>query len=428
MLESAQTRTLRRLFEVALERVDPHRCLASALPEPPQTGRLILLAAGKAAAAMAQAAERHYLERGDAAALEGIAAPRRGFYLPTRIVQLIEAGHPIPDDNSLAAADRALELAHAATPDDLVLVLLSGGASALWTAPAAGVALEEQQAITRQLLACGAPIGEINCVRKHLSRIKGGRLAQAAHPARIVTLAISDVAGDDPTVIGSGPTVGDPTTLEDAIGVLETHRVPISPGVQKALAEPQNETPTADDPVFAGDTYRIIARASDALAAAASAAQAMGYEPHLLGDALEGEARALARQHAKLARELKSKGGRAVLLSGGEATVNVKGSGSGGPNQEYALALAVALQAAPGVWALAADTDGNDGGSGAPTDPAGAMVEPETLARAAAAGLDPQMFLENNDSTSFFARLGDLLITGPTFTNVNDFRAILVEA
>jgi hydroxypyruvate reductase len=428
MVESAQTRTLRRLFEVALERVDPNRCLASALPEPPQTGRLILLAAGKAAAAMAQAAERYYLERGDAVALEGIAASRRGFDLPTRIVQLIEAGHPIPDDNSLAAAERALELAHAATSDDLVLVLLSGGASALWTAPAAGVALGEKQAITRQLLACGAPISEINCVRKHLSRIKGGRLAQAAHPARTVTLAISDVAGDDPATIGSGPTVGDPTTLEDAICVLETHRIPIGPGAQKALGEPENETPAADDPVFAGATYRIIARASDALAAAASAARAMGYEPHLLGDALEGEARALARQHAKLARDLKLSRGRAVLLSGGEATVNVKGTGRGGPNQEYALALAVALEAEPGVWALAADTDGNDGGSGAPTDPAGAIVEPETLARARAAGLDPQMFLENNDSTGFFALLGDLLITGPTFTNVNDFRAILVEA
>jgi len=428
MAESVQTGVLRRLFDVALERVDSRRCLASALPEPPRTGRLILLAAGKAAAAMAQAAERHYLEGGEPVALEGIAAPRYGFDLPTRTVQLIEAGHPIPDDNSLAAAQRALELAHAAKSDDLVLVLLSGGASALWAAPVPDVALEEKQAITRQLLAHGAPIGDINCVRKHLSRIKGGRLAQAAYPARIVTLAISDVAGDDPAVIGSGPTVGDPTTLEDAICVLKTYRIPIGPSVERALARPDNETLYPDDPVFDPKTYQIIARPSDALAAAATAAREMGYEPHLLGDALEGEARALACQHAKLARELKTKGGRALLLSGGEATVNVVGTGSGGPNQEYALALSLALKAEPGVWALAADTDGNDGGSGGANDPAGAIVGPETLARAKAAGLDPQMFLENNDSTGFFARLGDLLITGPTFTNVNDFRAILIEA
>jgi len=309
-----------------------------------------------------------------------------------------------------------------------VLVLLSGGASALWTAPAAGVALGEKQAITRRLLACGTPISEINCVRKHLSRIKGGRLSEAADPARIVTLAISDVAGDDPTVIGSGPTVGDPTTLEDAISVLKTRRIPIRSGVENALARRENETPYPDHPVFAHSTYRIIARASDALGAAASAAREMGMEPVLLGDALEGEARTLARQHAKLARDLKLSGRPTVLLSGGEATVNVKGSGSGGPNQEYALALALALEAEPGVWSLAADTDGNDGGSGAASDPAGATIGPDTLARARAAGLDPQMFLENNDSTGFFAALGDTLITGPTFTNVNDFRAILVEA
>jgi len=427
MAETVQTGILRRLFEAALERVDPQRCLTPALPEAPQDGRLIVLAAGKAAAAMAQATERHYLERGETIALEGIAAPRYDFDLPTRTIQVIEAGHPIPDGNSVAAASRALELAYAATSDDLVLVLLSGGASALWVAPADGVTLKDVQAVTQQLLARGASIGEINCVRKHLSRIKGGRLAQAAHPARVVTLAISDVAGDDPSVIGSGPTVGDPATLEDAVAVLKTYRVPVGPGVEMALTQPGNETPIPDDPVFAGSSYQIVARPSDALAAAASAAGAMGFEPHSLGDALEGEARLLARQHAELAKDLKSKGERRVLLSGGEATVYVKGSGHGGPNQEYALALAIALNGQPGMWALAADTDGNDGGGGAASDPAGATIGPETLARARAAGLDPELFLENNDSTGFFAVLGDLLITGPTFTNVNDFRAILVE-
>ena len=422
-----QIHFLHRLFAAALERAKPDRCLAQALPAPPK-GRLIALSAGGAAAAMAQAAEMHYLERGEAGALEGIAAPRYGPDVPTRILQQIEAGHPIADGNSLTVATRALELARSAGADDLVLVLLSGGASALWAKPIAGVKLEEKQAIARQLLARGASADELDCVRRHLSQIKGGRLAQIAHPARLVTLAISDLAGGDPAVIGSGPTVGDPSTLEEASAILKTFHIPVGPCVTAALANPENETPFPGDPIFAKSDYKIVAQPMDALASAGSLAKTEGYEPVLLGDNFEGDARALARQHGELARRWKSNGASKVLLSGGKASVTVQGSGRGGPNQEFVLALALELDGEPGIWALAADTDGNDGGIGVASDPAGAVIGPDTLARARAAGLDPQLFLENNDSTGFFAALGDLLNTGPTLTNVKDFRAILVEA
>ena len=281
--------------------------------------------------------------------------------------------------------------------------------------------------MTRALLRSGANIGEINTLRKHLSRIKGGRLAVAAQPARVVTLAISDVPGDDPAVIGSGPTVPDPSTLPDARAIVARYRLELPDAVTRALADPANETPKPDHPIFAATEYRLIARPADAFRAAERAARAAGYEPVMLGDRIEGEARAVAAEHAGLALALSSEGRRAVILSGGELTVTIRGRGRGGPNQEYALALAVALKGAPGIAALAGDTDGTDGGAGSADDPAGAAIDAGTLERARALGLDPAAFLADNDSTGFFARLGDLVRTGPTCTNVNDFRAIVVD-
>lgn len=426
MNRQAQRETLRQLFAAAIEAVDAERCLPPALPEPPHGGRLVVLAAGKGAAAMVRAAERHYREAG-ANAIGGLAVTRKGFALPTHRIELMEAGHPVPDANSVRAAQRALDLARSATPADLVLVLLSGGASALWTAPVDGVALEDKQTLTRRLLEAGAPIDEVNCVRKHLSRIKGGRLAAAAAPAPLVTLAVSDVPRDDPSTIGSGPTVGDPTTLQEAKAILRRRRIAAQAAILEALDNPANETPFPGDPVFAQSRYRIIARPADALAAAAARARTLGYAARLLGDAVEGEAHEVARAHAALALSCRAAGRRVALLSGGELTVTVHGGGRGGPNQEYALALAVALAGRDGIAALAADSDGADGGSGAPHDPAGAIIDATTLERSRRRGLDPVTFLENNDSTGFFAAIGDLVVTGPTHTNVNDVRVILVD-
>jgi len=306
-------------------------------------------------------------------------------------------------------------------------VLLSGGASANWIAPAAGVSLEEKQAITRALLRSGANISEINAVRKHLSRIKGGRLAARAHPARVITLAISDVPGDHPAVIGSGPTVGDPSTLSEARSVVQRFSIEVPAAAMHVLSNPDNETPKPNDPIFGATEFKLIARPLDAFRAAEQAVRAAGYDCVLIGDRIEGEARTVAAQHARLAHELGSSGRRVVLLSGGELTVTINGKGRGGPNQEYALALALALEGAPGICALAGDTDGTDGGIGEPDDPAGAFIDDTTLARAHALGLDPAAFLADNNSTGFFAQLSDLLATGPTCTNVNDFRAILVD-
>ena len=327
----------------------------------------------------------------------------------------------------MAGTEQALALADAAGKDDLVLVLLSGGASANWIAPAPGLTLDEKQAVTRALLRSGAAIGEMNAVRKHLSRIKGGRLVRRAFPAQVTTLAISDVPGDDPAVIGSGPTVPDPTTLADAREIVRKFHLDLPVAVRRALDDPANETPKPGDRVFAGSDYRIVARPADALRAAQSRAGEAGYECIMLGDRLEGEAREVAADHAKLARDLSAQGRRAAILSGGELTVTLRGEGRGGPNQEYALALAVHLDGAPGISALAADTDGTDGGSGRPDDPAGAFVDPTTVARARAAGLDPAAFLADNDSTGFFNGIGDLFTPGPTYTNVTDFRAIVVD-
>ena len=419
---------LDRLLERAIQAAQPAEVVPPALPPAPDTGRILVVGAGKAAAAMALAAEAHYGDLGFDAQLYGAVATRHGYGLRTRLLQVMEAGHPVPDADSEKAALQALQLAGNAGPSDLIVVLLSGGASAIWSAPATGLTLANKQATTRALLKSGARIHDVNCVRKHLSRIKGGRLARSAGGAQIVTLAISDVPGDDPAVIGSGPTVADPSTLEEARGIVATLGQGVPASVRAALADSANETVKPGDPALARTRYTIVAAPRLSLAAARAAAETLGYEVVLLGDALEGEARDVAAQHARLALEMRASSGRPLaLLSGGELTVTVRGNGRGGPNQEYALALAIALQGAPGISAIAADTDGADGGSGAVDDPAGAIVLPDTLVRARARSLDARAHLADNDSTGFFASLGDLVVKGPTQTNVNDFRAILIQ-
>jgi len=426
-LDTPARELLESLFWAAVTAAHPSRCLPPSLPEPPPRGRLVILAAGKAAGSMTEVAEAHYLARMPAEQLAGIAVTRHGYGRPTWHIPVVEAGHPVPDQAGLDGTERALALAAAAGADDSVLVLLSGGASANWIAPAAGITLAEKQATTRALLRSGAAIGEINTVRKHLSRIKGGRLARLAHPARLATLAISDVPGDDPAVIGSGPTVPDPSTLEDARAIVARYRLDLPETVTRALADPASESPKPGDGIFAGTTFRILARPADALRAAQARAEQAGYESLILGDRLQGEAREVAAEHARIARNLSAQGRRVVILSGGELTVTLRGNGQGGPNQEYGLALAIHLDGAKGIAAMAADTDGTDGGRGRPDDPAGAFLDPSTLARARGAGLDPAAFLADNNSTGFFNGIGDLFVPGPTFTNVTDFRAIVVD-
>src|SRR6266702_187929 len=419
---------LEGLFRAAVAAAHPEGCLRPHLPAAP-SGRLIMLAAGKAAGSMVHVAEHHYLDGGmPAGRISGLAVTRHGYGCPTRIVRVVDAGHPLPDAAGLAATGETLDLADSAGAEDLVLVLISGGASANWIAPAAGILLADKQAATRALLACGASIVEINTVRKHLSRIKGGRLAQHAYPARLVAVGISDVPGDDPPVIGSGPTVPDRTTLADARAIVARHRLELSPLVTRALADPANETPKPGDAVFAGTSFALATRPAEVFRAVEDAARTAGYECILLGTAIEGEAREVAAAQARLARDLKAQGRRAVILSGGELTVTLRGTGRGGPNHEYALALALALAETKGVAALSGDTDGTDGGAGRPDDPAGAFIDATTLARAGRLGLDPAVFLNDNNSTEFFEKLGDLLTPGPTLTNVNDFRAILVDS
>jgi glycerate 2-kinase len=419
---------LENLFRTAVNAAHPATVLPRHLPAPPPSGRLLILAAGKAAGSMTEVAERHYVERGlPAARISGLAITRHGYRRPTRVVRMIEAGHPVPDTAGLAGTDETLALADAARKEDLVLVLISGGASANWVAPAAGLSLGDKQHITRALLACGASIVDINTVRKHLSRIKGGRLAARAHPAAVVSVGVSDVPGDDPAVIGSGPTLPDPSTLADARAIISRFGIKLPEHVTRALADAGNETPKPGDPVFATASYVLALRPADAFNAVTSAVDAAGYECIFLGAQIEGEAREVAVAHARMARQLRSQRRRAVIISGGELTVKVRGKGRGGPNQEYALALAVALAGETGVAALAGDTDGTDGGGGRPEDPAGAAIDETTLSRARRLGLDPAHFLNDNNSTEFFERLGDLFKTGPTFTNVNDFRAIIVD-
>jgi glycerate 2-kinase len=423
-----QRAVLRRLYDAAVEAAHPSHCLEAHLPPPPEGGRVILLGGGKAAASMTAVAERFYRERHGLGPdrLTGLAVTRIGYGEPTGTVPLVEAGHPVPDQAGVDATMRILDLAASAGEKDLVLVLLSGGGSANWIAPAGGLSLAEKQGITRALLRSGANIAEINTLRKRLSRIKGGRLARLAAPARLVTLAISDVPFDEPSTIASGPTVPDPTTSEAAREVVRRYKVDLPPAARALLDDPANETPKPGDPAFARAAFHIIATPAQSVAAAADAARAAGYEPVVLGSDLEGEAREVAAEQAKMALDLAKAGRRAAILSGGELTVTIRGSGRGGPNQEFALALAVALDGAKGIAGVAGDTDGTDGGGGKPDDPAGAIVDETTLARARALGLDPAAFLADNDSTGFFEAIGDLLVPGPTRTNVNDLRAILI--
>jgi hydroxypyruvate reductase len=430
---------LNALYDAAVSAAHPATCLPQHLPSPPDGGRLIILAVGKAAGAMAVAAEAHYSAVGTLSRIEGLATAPYGYAgtltVPLRRLRVLEARHPTPDAASQAAAEEALKLAASAGPGDLILVLLSGGASSLWAAPATGLDLAAKTALTRGLLKCGADIHEMNTVRRHLSRIKGGRLRQAAAQAQMLTLAISDVPGDDPQTIGSGPTVADPTTLGNARAIL-AHRMPrmvelglpVPEGVAAALADPANETPKPGDPTFAASPYRIIATPKVSLEAAARLAVAEGYEVIDLQDRVTGEARQVARQHARMARTAKAQRRKVAIISGGELEVTVRNKrGRGGRSQEYALALALALAETPGIAAIAADTDGIDGGEGKIADPAGAIALPDTLARARLCHLDAQNFLDNNDATPFFEALGDLVVRGPTHTNVNDFRAVLVD-
>ena len=411
---------LRDLFDVAVDAVQADRRLRPHLPEPAK-GNTVVVGAGKAAAAMARVTAEHY--GGDTA---GLVITRHGHGLGADTIgaiQVIEAGHPIPDAAGYAAASRVLELVSDLGRDDLALCLLSGGGSALLAMPAPGLSLDDKQAVTRALITCGATIDEINCVRKHLSAIKGGRLAVAAHPARVLTLAISDVASDDPSVIASGPTTADPTTFADARALVEKYGIDPPPATSRHLGAAIDEPPKPGDARLARAEFHIVATAKDALAATAKAAADAGFKPVVVGDAIEGEARDVARAHAGLARDYQNRGSHLALLSGGETTVTIRGSGGGGPNTEYALALAMALGGASGISAIACDTDGIDGSE----DNAGAMIFSDTLSRAHDLGLDPEAYLMNNDSYGFFASLDDLVVPGPTLTNVNDFRAILVS-
>ncbi|MCS3445659.1 MULTISPECIES: glycerate kinase type-2 family protein [Bradyrhizobium] len=420
---------LRSIFDAAVAAAHPDVVLASRLRPVPK-GRVICLCAGKGAAAMAAAAERHYLDalELDPSRLVGIATTRHGHGVPTRRIKVVEAGHPVPDEAGLKAADDTLQLAATATPDDLLLVLLTGGGSANWIAPVEGVTFAQKQQVNRALLRSGAPIGEMNTVRKHLSRIKGGRLARAGqHAAEIVTLAISDVPHDDPSAIASGPTVPDPTTLADARALVARYNLSIDDAVRRALDDLANESCKPGDAAFARATFELLAKPKASIDAAVKVAQHAGYETVALGADLEGEAREVAAEHARLALKARSEGKRVAIISGGELTVTVRGNGRGGPNQEYALALAGLLKDTPDVSALAADTDGADGGAGSATDPAGAVIDQATFAKMKSIGLDPKAYLENNDATGFFAQTGDLLLTGPTLTNVNDVRVILVD-
>jgi glycerate 2-kinase len=419
---------LRAIFDAAVAAAHPDIALAAHLRTAPK-GRVICLAAGKAAAAMAAAAERHYLDELGLAPsrLAGIATTRHGHGVPTRRIRVIEAGHPVPDEAGLKGADDSLRLAQDADVDDLLLVLLSGGGSANWIAPVDGVSFAQKQQVTRALLRSGAPIGEVNTVRKHLSRIKGGRLARAGKRAEIVTLAISDVPRDDPSAIASGPTVPDPTTLADARAIVAKYGLVVDDAVRRALIEPSNESCKPGDAAFARAHFELIARPKASLEAAIKVARDAGYIIVDLGADLEGEARSVAADHAQLALQARAEGKRVAILSGGELTVTVRGNGRGGPNQEYALALAGLLRNTSGISALAGDTDGADGGAGSATDPAGAMIDQNTFAKMTSLGLDADGYLDNNDATAFFAATGDLLLTGPTLTNVNDIRVILVD-
>lgn len=410
---------LRRLFDRAVEVADPMRSLKDFLPEKPK-GRVIVVGAGKASARMAEAVEAVW------GACEGLVVTRYGYARPCQGIEIVEAAHPVPDQAGLDATARMLSLMEAADEEDFVLALISGGASALLVQPAIGVSLAEKQAVNRALLASGAPIDRMNTVRKHLSRVKGGQLAAAAWPAELLSLIISDVPGDDPAFIGSGPTVGDLSTPADALAVIDRWKVEVPVSLREALSRGSGVV-QPDDPRLARTRNVIYAAPRQSLQAAAELAGRSGCDVQVLGDALEGEARDVAAEQAKKALALQAamKPGDPpiLLLSGGELTVTRRGNGIGGPNSEFCLALALALEGAEGIHALACDTDGVDGAA----EVAGAVVGPDLLKAAAKIGIDPRHALEGNDAHSFFAALDAQVVTGPTLTNVNDFRAILIE-
>ena len=415
---------LRRMFDAAIAAASPDRTVPANLPPPPP-GRTVVVGAGKAAASMARAVEAHWpADR----PLTGLVVTRYGHGVgPLERIEVVEASHPEPDAAGREAARRILGLVRGLGPEDLALCLISGGGSALLSLPARGIELADKRAVNRALLMSGAAIGDMNCVRKHLSAIKAGRLAAAAAPAEVVSLIISDVPGDDPSVIASGPTVPDPSTLAEARAVLTRYGIEVPPAVRALLDDPAAETPKPGDPVFARVTNRIIAAPQASLEAAATVARDAGYLPVILGDALEGEASEVGRLMSGIARQVVVHGqpvaAPCVLISGGETTVTVRGGGRGGRNVEFLLGLAVGLDGLPGVYGMAGDTDGVDGAE----EIAGAVVTPDTLKRAAGLGLDARASLAENDGHGFFAALGDEIVTGPTLTNVNDFRAILID-
>jgi len=410
---------LQSLFHAAVGAASPAVCLPPHLPPRPR-GRTVVIGAGKAAASMARAVEEHW-----DAPLSGLVVTRYGHGVACERIDVVEASHPVPDPAGRAAATRILSRVDGLNADDLVLCLISGGGSALLAAPAPGLTLEHKQTVNKALLRSGANIGEMNCVRKHLSAIKGGRLAAACAPAPVLTLLISDVPGDDPAVIASGPTVADPTTFADALGVLEKYSVAEPAAVIEHLRAAVDETPKPGDPRLARSTSRLVAVPQDSLSAAAETARRAGIEAYILGD-LEGESREVALVHGGIARQVARHdqpfAAPCVVLSGGETTVTVRGSGRGGRDAEFLLALAVDLDGHPGIYAIACDTDGIDGTE----DNAGAILAPDTLARAAAAGVNARAALADNDGYGFFDSIGALIKTGPTRTNVNDFRALLI--
>jgi glycerate 2-kinase len=411
---------LRRMFDAAIEAAQPVHCVPPHLPPAPR-GRLVVIGAGKASAEMARAVEDHWPGE-----LSGLVVTRYGYAVPCRKIEIVEAAHPVPDEAGLSAARRLLQLVSGLSADDLVLCLISGGGSALLPLPIEPLTLEHKQSLSRALLKSGASINEMNCVRRHLSAIKGGRLAAACHPAHVLTLAISDVPGDDPINIASGPTAADPTTCEDALAIVRRYGIELPPEVREVLEGGRGESVKPGDPRLARAEIRLVATPQLALQAAAKVAREAGVLPLLLGDSIEGEARDVGKVMAGIAKSVARHGqpvcAPCVLLSGGETTVTVRGQGRGGRNVEFLLSMAVALADQPGVWALAGDTDGVDGAE----EVAGAIVTPDTTARAWARGIRPVDRLMDNDGHGFFEALGDQVITGPTKTNVNDFRAVLV--
>lgn len=420
--DSTARAALRALFDSAIAAADPRTVLARHLPPKPTSGRCIVVGGGKSAAVMAAALEDAWPD----VTLEGTVVTRYGHAVPTRRIEVIEASHPVPDENSERGALRLLERVKGLSRDDLVIALMSGGASALLAAPVPGLTLADKQAINRALLACGANITEMNAVRKHLSAIKGGRLAAAAAPARVVTLAISDVPGDDPAVIGSGPTVPDATTFAEARALIARYGIAPPAAVAARLGQDHDETPKPGS--LGRVEFRMIATPMMALDAMAAKARTLGLTPVILGDALEGEAAQMGTVMAGIARSIRTHGQPArppaVLLSGGETTVTMSGrpAGKGGRNTTFLLGLALALDGAPGIWATAGDTDGIDGMD----DIAGALLTPDSLPRARALGIDARAMLAGHDSHGFFGAIGDLIITGPTLTNVNDIRAVII--